>query len=367
MRLDELPTPALLLDLDRLDANLAAMAARAAVWSVALRPHIKTHKSIEVARRQRDLGARGLTVSTLEEARAFAEAGFDDLTWAFPVILGRLGEVRELAERVRFAVVVDSAEAIDALERERVACRAFLKVDCGYGRAGVDPAAPEAAALARRLAFSPCLDFAGLLTHSGHAYKVTGRDGARRVAEEERRAVVDFAGRLAALGIAVPEVSAGSTPALAAAERLDGVTEIRPGNYALYDGTQVALGTCAAADCALTVLASVVSRRPDHAVIDAGALALSKDPGPLHLGDGWRWAMGAVFEDDEAYRAGRPSERLRVTGLSQEHGIVSEPLPVGSRLRVLPNHSCLAVPCFDAFHVVCGGEVVDRWRIRRER
>ena len=133
-----------------------------------------------------------------------------------------------------------------------------------------------------------------------------------------------------------------------------------------YDGTQVALGTCTAADCALTVLASVVSRRPDHAVVDAGALALSKDPGPLHLGDRWRWGMGTLFEDGEAYRAGRPSE-VHLASLSQEHGVVSAPLPVGARVRVLPNHSCLAVPCFDACWVVRGEEVVGRWRIRRER
>lgn len=365
--LDELPTPALLLDLDRLDANLAAMAARATALGVALRPHVKTHKSIEVARRQRDLGARGLTVSTLEEARAFAGAGFDDLTWAFPVIAGRLGEVRELAGRVRLGLVVDSAEAVDALEREGIEAPVHLKVDCGYGRAGVDPGSPEATALARRLAGSARLAFAGLLTHSGHAYKVDGREGARRVAEQERRAVAELAERLRADGVEVPAVSVGSTPAMNAAERLDGVTEARPGNYALYDGTQVALGTCTAADCALTVLATVISRRPAHSVIDAGALALSKDAGPLHLGERWTWQMGAVFEDGDAYRAGRPSERLRVTALSQEHGIVSEPRPVGSRLRVLPNHSCLAVPCFDAYHVVRGGELVDRWPIRRER
>ena len=211
------------------------------------------------------------------------------------------------------------------------------------------------------------LAFAGLLTHSGQAYKARDRAGARRAAEEERRAVAGFAGRLRDAGLEVPEVSVGSTPAMAAAADLAGVTEARPGNYALYDGTQAAIGTCAPADCALTVLASVVSRRPAHAVIDAGALALSKDAGPVHLGAAWRWGMGAVFEDEAAYRAGRPSERLCLAGLSQEHGVVSGPLPVGSRLRVLPNHSCLAVPCFDAYWVVRGDEVVGRWRIRRER
>lgn len=371
--LGELPTPALLLDLERLDANLERMAARARALGVALRPHAKTHKSVEVARRQLALGARGLTVSTLEEARALADSGCDDLTWAFPVIPGRIAEARRIAERVRLGVVVDSEEAIAALEREGFGFTVWLKVDCGYGRAGVDPASPVALALARRLADSPRLAFAGLLTHSGHAYRVCDRAGARRVAEEERAAAVGFAERLRAGsedgGIEVAEVSVGSTPAMTAAERLDGVTEVRPGNYALFDGTQAAIGSCAVADCALTVLATVVSSPTgaDRSVVDAGALALSKDAGPTHLGEAWRWGMGALFEDPAAYRDGRPSERLHLTSLSQEHGVISGALPVGARVRVLPNHSCLAVPCFDHFWVVSGERVVDRWRVRRER
>lgn len=367
--LDELPTPALVLDLDRLDANLERMAARAEALGVRLRPHAKTHKCVEVARRQLALGAGGLTVSTLEEARAFAGAGVDDLTWAFPVILGRVVEARRLAERVRLGVVADSDAAIAALERERFGFAVWLKVDCGYGRAGVDPRSAAATALARRLAGSAHLAFAGLLTHSGQAYRVRDRDGARRIAERERSAAVDFAERIRGEGIEVAEVSVGSTPATAAAERLDGVTEVRPGNYALFDGTQAAIGSCAVADCALTVLATVVSSPAGagRSVLDAGALALSKDPGPEHLGADWRWGMGALFEDGAAYREGRPSERLHLTSLSQEHGVVSGSLPVGARVRVLPNHSCLAVPCFDAYWAVRGQRVVHRWRIRRER
>lgn len=365
----ELPTPALLLDLDVLEANLARMQARCDALGVALRPHAKTHKSPEVARRQREHGARGLTVATLAEARVFADAGFDDLTWAFPLVLSRLAEARELAERVTLRLLVDSPEAVAALEGADFPFHVFLEVDSGQHRSGVDPASEHAVELARRLADHPRLDFDGLLTHSGHAYGARGAAEAAAFAEDERRVMVELAERLRGEGVPVPVVSVGSTPAMSHAADLTGVDEARPGNYVFYDGTQAAIGSCSPEDAAVTVLAGVVSSQPgaDHAVIDAGALALSKDPGPTHLAGGWPWAMGAVFEDLADYRSGRPSTRLRVTGVSQEHGLVSAPLPVGTRLRVLPNHSCLAVPLFDAYWVVRGEEIVDRWPIHRER
>lgn len=365
----ELPTPALLLDLDVLEANLVRMQRRCDALGVALRPHAKTHKSAEVARRQREHGARGLTVSTLSEARYFADAGFDDLTWAFPAVLSRLGEARELAERATLRLTVDTPEAVAALDESGFPFHVFLEVDSGQHRSGVDPAAERAVELARRLADHPRLVFAGLLTHSGHAYGATSPAEAAAFAEAERRVMVDLAGRLRDAGVPVPVVSVGSTPAMSHAADLSGVDEARPGNYAFFDGTQAAIGSCSPADAAVTILASVVSAQPgaEHSVIDAGALALSKDPGPTHLPGGFPWAMGAVFEDLAAYRAGRPSPRLRVTGLSQEHGVVSGPLPVGTRLRVLPNHSCLAVPNFDSYWVTRGEEVVDRWPIHRGR
>lgn len=359
----DLPTPALLLDLDILEANLRRMAARTAALGVTLRPHIKTHKCIEVAERQRALGARGLTVSTLYEARVFADHGFDDLTWAFPVILTRLEEVRELADRVTLRLVVDSPEAVTALEGLGRNLHVWLKVDCGYHRAGVDPESPAALEMARRLAESPSLQFDGILTHSGHAYHGPTRTEVAAAAAEERSVMAGFADRLRQEGIAVPGVSVGSTPALSVVERLDGVTEARPGNYCFHDFAQVALGTCGVRDCSVTVLASVVSHRPGdgRSVVDAGALALSKDTGPERPEHP---TMGEVFAD---YAAGILEEEARMVGLSQEHGILSAPRPVGSRVRILPNHSCLTAAQFDEYMVVRGEEVVDRWKIWRGR
>jgi D-serine deaminase-like pyridoxal phosphate-dependent protein len=359
----DLPTPALLLDLDVLERNLRRMSGRAAAWGVAMRPHVKTHKSVEVAERQRALGIAGITVSTLYEARVFADHGFSDLTWAFPVILTRLVEVRELADRVTLRVVVDSPEAVDALERLDLPLHVWLKVDCGYHRAGVDPESARAAELAQRLADSSTLLFDGLLTHSGHAYHGPGREEVAAVAEQERAVMAGLAERLRGKGIEVPAVSIGSTPALSVAERLDGVTEVRPGNYCFHDYTQVAIGSCSVGDCAVTVLSSVVSCRPGdgRSVVDAGALSLSKDPGPERPE---RPSMGEIFAD---YDSGTLDPQARLLSLSQEHGILSVPRPVGSRVRILPNHSCLTAAQFDEYAVLRGEQVVDRWKVWRGR
>jgi D-serine deaminase-like pyridoxal phosphate-dependent protein len=366
-RLDELPTPALVLDLDRLDANLGRMAEKASRLGTTLRPHLKTHKCAEVARRQVEAGSRGVTVATLEEARFFAAAGHDDITWAFPIIVSRIDEIADLASRVRLGLVVDSTTAVDVLEAAAIAghpWETWIKVDCGYHRAGVDPKGAPALELGRRLARSPVFRFRGLLTHSGHAYQGRTRGEIVAAAVDERDAVLALAARLWSAGIEVPALSVGSTPALSVdSGSYDGVTEIRPGNYAFYDYTQVVLGSCTPSDCAVTVLAGVISSSNgrDRSVVDAGALALSKDGGP-------EWAprptMGEIYQD---YAAGLLSERHYVLSLSQEHGIVEGWLPVGERVRILPNHSCLTVACFDEYAVVRDGEVIDRWPIYRRR
>lgn len=375
--LHDLPTPALVVDRGILERNLARMAARADRLGVALRPHIKTHKTVEIARRQVELGARGLTVSTLEEARVLADHGFSDLTWAFPLVPGCLAEVRALAGEIRLQVVLDSTEAFEALESHLAShplpdsadpLTVLMEVDCGDHRSGVDPGSALSRELPRRLADSPCapsLVFGGLLTHSGQAYHVRGNAALAAVAETERRVMVELAEALRADGLEVPTVSVGSTPAMSAAQDLSGVTEARPGNYCYYDYMQARLGACEVADCALTVVASVISRSPGHAVVDAGALALSKDPGLPPEPE------ATPPQPSTAARLLAPDGSLDVerwlTGLSQEHGKVNVPLPVGSRVRILPHHSCLTNACFDGVWVAEGERVMDRWKIWRER
>lgn len=360
-RLQDLPTPALVVDRGILERNLATMAERARRLGVALRPHIKTHKTIEVARRQRELGARGLTVSTLEEARVFAEHGFEDLTWAFPVIPGRLDEAREIAEQAWLHLLVDSDAAIDAIERFGHPFPVLLEVDSGDHRSGVDPRSDAAFSLARRLADSRLLRFAGLLTHAGQSYEERGREALATVAETERRVMAELAAALREDGIEVATVSVGSTPGMSAATDLGGVTEARPGNYCYYDYMQTRIGSCEVGDCALTVVATVVSCSTAHSVVDAGALALSKDPGPGPQGDEPRTAARLLRED------GTLDPGRWLTGLSQEHGKTNRPLPVGSRVRILPHHSCLTNACFDRAWVAEGERVVDRWKVWRGR
>ena len=357
-------TPALLLDLDVVERNLERMAARAKQLGVQLRPHAKTHKCPELGKRQLAHGAVGLTVATLAEAEAFADAGVQDLTWAFPIDPTHIVHAQRIAARpqVTLRVVTDDLETAQALGGSGL--HVWLKVDCGTHRAGVDPTSPYAIRVARELAREDGLVFDGILTHSGHAYKTVNRAEAAAVAEEERLVMVQFAQRLGVAGIAARAISVGSTPAMAAAADLTGVTEARPGNYVFYDRTMVLIGCCEPQDVGVTVLASVVSHQPggDHLVIDAGALALSKDPGPTHIDD-----LAPSFGDIRGFHA------LHVASLSQEHGVVRgsrralRELKVGDRIEIVPNHSCLTVACFDDYHVMRDGKEIDRWAIKRER
>ncbi|MEM1178343.1 MAG: alanine racemase [Acidobacteriota bacterium] len=367
--LGDMPTPSLVLDLDILERNLRKMAARVTGAGLALRPHFKTHKCLEVAAMQRDLGATGFTASTLYEMRVLQSAGFLDVTWAFPVILNR---VREVSERARDSpearFVVDSLDAVTTLETEVVPAvgrpvHVWLKVDSGYHRAGVDPKSPLALEIARHLGASPKLHFNGILSHAGHGYDRPGRPGLRKVHAEDRETMLAFAATLRRGGVDVPAISIGSTPTLSVADEpgdLEGLDEARPGNYVFYDFTQVQLGACTVADCALTVIASVVSCREsaEHCVIDAGALTLSKDTGPS-----WQDppTFGEIFCD---YAGSQLNPDIRVISLSQEHGKVNAPLPLGTRLRILPNHSCLVVPHFRHYVLARGDRVLGRWPIR---
>jgi len=343
------------------------MAQRAHKLDVRLRPHVKTHKCVEAARIQVHEHFGGITVSTLAEARGFAAAGFIDITYAVPVAPQRLSEVVELNSRIdRLAVLVDHMETITAIEEtagaHAVTLPVWLKIDCGLHRAGIDPESVRAVALATRLQNSTHIDFRGVLTHAGQSYSATNREQALATAREECAVTRSFIKRLAEADVEVPEVSIGSTPTMTAVKDLDGIDEIRPGNYVFFDAFQAAIGSCSLDEVAFSVLTTVVSVHPEQerAVIDAGALALSKDPGPTHLDPDCGFGRIVAVEDQH------PLPGLRLSSLSQEHGVLEGPganaLRPGTRLRILPNHSCLAAACFESYHVVSGTEVVDEWR-----
>lgn len=369
MKFSELKTPCALVDLDRFEGNCARMADRAHALGVRLRPHVKTHKCVEAARIQTRDHFGGITVSTLAEARGFADGAFRDITYAVPVPLDRLDECATLARRLdRFHLVLDHETTLAALEEFAAAhgirFSVFLKVDCGLHRAGVDPARDESIELARHIHASDHVGLTGILTHAGHSYASRSADQSRTVARQERDVMVQFGERLRAAGVPVSEVSVGSTPTATAADDLTGVTEIRPGNYAFFDAFQVAIGSCPIDDVAFTVLATVIGRHDGRRelVINAGALALSTDRGPVHVDPGCGFGIVAAGSQQ------RPVDGLVVVSLSQEHGVLRSERPLdrswqpGTRLRIVPNHSCLAAACFDRYHVVRGDEVVDEWR-----
>jgi D-serine deaminase-like pyridoxal phosphate-dependent protein len=366
VKIDDLSTPAALVDLDQLERNAARMADRARRLGVRLRPHVKTHKCIEIARIQTDLHFGGVTVSTLAEAQAFANGGFTDITYAVPIAPQKLGEAADLSCEIdALNILIDHPETMRAVE-EMAASRGivfqlYLEIDCGHHRSGIDPDDESAERLVHRLANSEAVDFRGLLTHAGHAYRAHNRSQAYQAACEERNVITAFAAQLRDLGIAIPEISIGSTPTARAIDDLTGVTEIRPGNYVFYDAFQSAIGSCELDEAAFSVLATVISVHPDvgRAVVDAGSLALSKDPGPTHVDPDC--GFGVVVATDDLH----PLPGLRITDVNQEHGSLSGPgvqaLHPGSRIRILPNHSCLSAACFDRYHIVRGTEVVDEW------
>jgi D-serine deaminase-like pyridoxal phosphate-dependent protein len=360
----DVETPALLLHQAVMERNLEQMAARAKRLGVALRPHIKTHKCFELGRRQAAHGAQGITVSTLFEADAFARGGFSDLMWAFPLDRTHLPHVQRIVEHgATLRVVVDDLDTARALSGSGL--HVWLKVDCGYHRAGVDPSSRYGLEVARELGAERGLTFDGILSHSGHAYRTRNREEAAQVAEQERQVMVWFAELLRKDGLPVRGISVGSTPAMVAAKDLTGVTEARPGNYIFYDRTMVLIGCCEPRDVAVTVLATVVSHQPGagHFVVDAGALSLSKDLGPTHLG------LEAVYGEVK----GHPE--LRVASVSQEHGLIRAAAPaaiegkfkVGQQIEIIPNHSCLTEAHFDEYVVVQGDRMMDRWHIERGR
>jgi D-serine deaminase-like pyridoxal phosphate-dependent protein len=359
----DVETPALLLSRDVMEHNLKHMADRAKRLGVALRPHIKTHKCLELGRRQLAHGANGITVSTLFEAEAFTSGGFTDLTWAFPLDRSHLPHAQRIAERAALRVILDDLETAKAVNGSGL--HVWLKVDCGYHRAGVDPSSRYALDVARELGAERGITFDGILSHSGHAYRTRNQDEAAQIAEQERQVMAWFAELLRKDGLPVRGVSVGSTPAMAAVKDLTGVTEARPGNYIFYDRTMVLIGCCEPQDIAVTVLATVVSHQPgaSHFVVDAGALSLSKDLGPTHLG------LEPVFGEVK----GHPE--LTVASVSQEHGVIRAAAPtaiegrfkVGERIEIIPNHSCLTEAHFDEYVVIEGGRMIDRWKIERGR
>jgi D-serine deaminase-like pyridoxal phosphate-dependent protein len=375
MQISDLITPAVLVDQKRLTNNIRRMAEKAKQNGVALRPHIKTHKCINIAKLQLEQGAHGVTVSTLGEAFAFSEV-IDDMTLAFPITPDKVNGVTALSEKVSLNVLVDHIDAAKALEdggrNQGVEIQTLVKVDMGYHRCGVNPEDKTAIDLVRFIHDSPHLSFEGILTHAGNSYHGKTREEVEVAAEQEQSVMVRFAGKLEDedRDLKPKTVSIGSTPSLMVSDHIqDGVTEIRPGSYVFYDYMQVRLGACQLTDCALSVLGSVVGVYPNRLVTDTGDTALSLDPGPVHIEPDCGY--GVVLEE---YESGKNALDTTISGLSQEHGKVSlgpgSPLHnarIGDRIRITPNHSCLVSNLTPRFYVVDDAQVIEIWDVCRQR
>ena len=369
MQLETVKTPSLILDFARMKRNAERMTTRAKKLKVALRPHVKTHKCVEIARLQTEDNAGGIMVSTLAEARYFLKNGFTDMTYGVPIEAGKFAEAIEIAKNCeRFSLLTDDVETVENLNQaakmENIKLDVFVKIDTGYHRCGVEPNAAEACSIPQKISDSSNLNFAGILTHAGHSYHARSSEELLKIAQTERDLMKNLAEELREADLNVPTVSIGSTPTMSAIDNLEGITELRCGNYIFFDAFQATLGSCRFEDCALTVLAAVVHRdfERQKIVVDAGAIALSKDRGAVEFDQ--NCGYGRVYD-----LAGNDLN-LRVVSLSQEHGeifaadkTVFRSLKVGSRIRILANHSCLNAAQHLHYHVLDGGKIVDRWEI----
>jgi D-serine deaminase-like pyridoxal phosphate-dependent protein len=354
--LSDLETPAIVVDLDRLERNLDRAAEHSRAHGLALRPHVKTHKTPWIAAEQLRRGAVGLTCATPREAEAMSEVGSDLLVAYPPVGAARARRLVALPENVRLTVGLDSAAAVELLAAAARAAdrpvRVLVEMDMGMRRVGV-AGVDEAIALARRVAASAPLEYAGVMFYPGHVREaVTEQDASLtglRAAVHEALAALERAGLRAGV------VSGGSTPTLWRSHELPGVTEIRPGTYVFNDRTTAEVGACAWDDVALTVLATVVSTAvAGQAVIDAGTKALGREPLRAAGGEGY----GALLDRPE----------VTVKQMSEEHGMLdlsrtSWRPEVGEIVRVVPNHVCVAVHLADAMHGLRGDTIERSWPI----
>lgn len=368
MDLADAETPALVLDRVRLRRNCERMLARCRSLGVRLRPHMKTLKSIDAARIAVDPDHEGIAVSTLQEADYFAGHGIEDIQLAVCIAPGKLDRAAEIAARVpRFGFFIDSVDTARAVAAHPHADRfgVWIEIDSGEHRTGLAPDDSALLEIAEIIASSPAR-LAGVATHGGHSYRARDSDSIAAIAEDERRAVVAAAERLRGAGVEVAGVSAGSTPTAVHARSARGLTELRAGVYMAGDLFQAALGSHGPEDMAASVLATVISHKPEQnqIVIDAGGLALSKDRSTAAIEDG-DLGYGLVVDI-----AGEPSlGRLIVGGVHQEHGEIRgdgplpfDRLPIGSKVRVLPNHVCMTAAAYGRSLVVDGGtDVADTW------
>lgn len=368
--LPPLNTPAALVDLPRLERNLERMQARMTALGVRFRPHVKTTKCLDIVRLQCAAGARGITVSTLKEAEQFHAAGITDILYAVGIVPARLPQALVLRlNGCDLKLITDSVEgarAVAAFGREHQhSFEVWIEIDCDGHRSGVPPESPLLLEVGRALAEGGAR-LGGVMTHAGASYELDTPAALQAMAEQERSATVRAAERLRAAGWPCPAVSVGSTPTALSALALPGVTEVRAGVYVFFDLVMANVGVCAPEDIALSVLTTVIGHQPDKgwAIVDAGWMAMSRDRGTQRQRHDYGYGQACTLE-------GVPLAGYVLSGANQEHGILSragEPdreiarrFPVGSQLRILPNHACATGAQFPHYDALAADGSVRAW------
>ena len=358
MTLHELPTPAILVNQPKVLANIDRMQELADRRGIGMRPHAKTHKSPVIARWQIDRGAIGICCAKLGEAEVFAQAGFTDIRLPYPINPFNAPRVLALLERTSLSFIVDhlavARQWSEAMTSAGRTVDVLVKVDVGFHRCGINSDPATAVPFIAAVAQLPGLSLRGLLSHAGQAYQATSEEHLQAIAEEEARTLQQLATLAREQGVQIDELSAGDTPTARFSLQQEWITEFRCGNYVYFDRTQVGLGAAATADCALTVLATVVSKpAPDRIILDCGSKTLSSDAArgftPLP-------GYGTIVAET-------PADDLVLERLSEEHGVVRvisgrTSLEPGDRVQVIPNHSCVVSNLVDQAWLVDVGQVL---------
>jgi len=362
MLVADLPTPQVLIDRARAIRNIERVQQLATAAGMRLRPHAKTHKSPIVARWQIERGAVGVCCAKLGEAEVFADAGITDIRLPYPVNPANAARLIALMDRASMSTIVDHLDVArgwsDAMRRAGRVLDVLIKVDVGFHRCGIDPVS-EGVAFVQSVASMPGLRLRGLLSHAGHAYNASSEEGLCAIAQQEAETLTRLRDEAARSGVPLEEISVGATPPLRFSVRQRGITELRPGNYVYFDRTQVSLGAATLDDCALTVVATVVSKHPGRIILDCGSKTLTNDQA---RGITPAAGYGAVLVGDgDSPR--RTDETLTIERLSEEHATVrvegTTRLEPGDRVRVVPNHACTVSNLVDRVCVVDGDHLLE--------
>ena len=356
MTIHDLPTPAVLVDRPRVLANIDRMQEAADKRGIRMRPHAKTHKSPTIARWQIDRGAVGICCAKLGEAEVFAASGFTDIRLPYPLNPRNAPRVLELLERTHLSFIVDHLDIARGWSRAMTdagrTIDVLVKVDVGFHRCGIDPNPDTAIEFIQAVASLPGLTLRGLLSHAGHAYHAGSEAELQQIAQHEASTLHRLALFAREQGVPIDELSAGATPPARFSLKQDWLTEYRAGNYVYFDRTQVGLGAATIADCALVVLATVVSKpAAGRIVLDSGSKTLTSDT-----------ARG--FSPLPGYGTILDQDNLMIERLSEEHAVVrveasETPLEPGDRVRIVPNHSCVVSNLMDQVWLVDGEDVLE--------